>query len=64
MGCNCGSKNRAATAGATPGTYRVMVDGGSGSGQRQVYESHSKDAADTVASRFANATVLAPGETS
>lgn len=63
MACNC-SKNRAATAGAagaTPGTHRVMV--GEPGAQRQVYESTSREAATTVAQRFANATVLAPGET-
>lgn len=60
MACGC-NKNRATiTADGTivsPGTYRVMV------GDHQVYESSQKEAADTVAARFSNATVLAPGQT-
>lgn len=58
MGCNCGSKNRTTAAGVAvvSGTYRVMV------GERKVYESTNKDAADTVAARFVSAIVLAPGE--
>ena len=60
MGCNCGNKNRAgasATASAVAGTYRVMVNG------RKVYESTNGNAAGSVAERFDNATILAPGET-
>lgn len=60
MACAC-SKNRArATGTGTPapsGTYRVMVNG------RKVYETSNGSAADTVAARFASATILAPGET-
>lgn len=58
MGCNCGNKNRATASGvaAVSGTYRVMVSG------RQVYESTNESAADTVAARFDNARILAPGE--
>lgn len=59
MGCNC-NKSKTATIGGvavTPATYRVMVGG------RQVYESAKKTAADTVAGRFDNATILAPGVT-
>ena len=60
IGCNCNKtaktgKGLAATAGPT--TYRVMVGG------RQVYESSNKTAADTVAGRFDDAKVLAPGVT-
>jgi hypothetical protein len=59
MACAC-SKNRArATGTGTPapsGTYRVMVSG------RQVYETTNSDAADTVAARFASATILSPGQ--
>jgi hypothetical protein len=36
---------------------------GESGAQRQVYESTSESAATTVAARFADATVLAPGET-
>lgn len=61
MGCNCG-KNRTVSGGgpsaaATPGTYRVMV------GERKVYETTNPAAADTVAGKFVNAKILAPGET-
>lgn len=57
MPCGC-SKNRATAAGAAQsGTYRVQVNG------RQVYESSSKDAADSVAARFEDAVILAPGQT-
>lgn len=57
MACGC-QKNRAGAAGAngTPGTYRVMV------GDRVVYQSSSQESAAVVASRFDNATILAPGE--
>jgi len=64
MACAPCNQRRAAAqaAGATTGgTYRVMV--GEPGAQRQVYESHSPDAAATVAARFANAKILAPGET-
>lgn len=57
MACGCAKGRTAGTAAAQSGTYRVMVNG------RQVYESSNKTAADTVADRFANATILAPGET-
>lgn len=58
MPCACSKKNRATATGtpAPSGTYRVMVSG------RKVYETTNPDAADTVAARFASATVLAPGE--
>lgn len=60
MPCAC-NKGRSATAGggqAGPaGTYRVMAGG------RKVYETTNAAAAQTVAERFADATVLAPGET-
>lgn len=59
MACAC-NRNRATASGAataTAGTYRVMVNG------RTVYESSSSSAANSVASRFDNATILAPGET-
>lgn len=58
MACGC-NKNRAGAAGTATqaGTYRVMVNG------RQVYESHNGDAADSVAARFQDATVLRPGQT-
>lgn len=57
MACAC-SKNRVASAGSTmvAGTYRVMVK------DRKVYESTNEDAANAVAARFAEATVLKPGE--
>jgi hypothetical protein len=59
VGCNCSkNRNRTATNG-TPvpaGTYRVMVKG------RKVYESASSAAAKTVAERFTDARVLAPGQ--
>lgn len=59
MACAC-SKNRARTTGtgtpAPSGTYRVMVNG------RKVYETSNDKAADTVAARFKEATILAPGE--
>lgn len=58
MACACGRNRATATATATTaGTYRVMVSG------RTVYESTNKSAADTVAARFDNATILTPGET-
>jgi hypothetical protein len=59
MACGC-NKNKAAVINGEvvqPGTYRVVVGG------HQVYESSDKGAADTVASRFDNATILAPGQT-
>lgn len=58
MACNCGNKNRATASGvaAVSGTYRVMVS------DRKVYESSSEAAAKTVADRFDNAIILAPGE--
>lgn len=56
-GCNKGATTVTADGTVVPaGTYRVMVS------DRQVYESSSKEAADTVASRFDNATVLSPGQ--
>ncbi len=57
MACAC-SKNRTASAGSTTvsGTYRVMV------GSRKVYESTSEPAAQAVAARFADATILPPGQ--
>ncbi|ATN93751.1 hypothetical protein SEA_ABT2GRADUATEX2_12 [Streptomyces phage Abt2graduatex2] len=59
MACAC-SKNRARATGtgapAPSGTYRVIVSG------RMVYETTNPTAADTVAARFASATILAPGE--
>lgn len=60
MACGCSKNRTAAAAGAAQsGTYRVMVDG------RQVYESSSKDAADSVAGKFDKkfTTILAPGQT-
>lgn len=57
MACAC-SKNRA-RANGTPrvaGTYRVMVRG------IKVYESTDEKAAGTVAAKYTEATVLAPGE--
>ncbi len=58
IACGC-SKGRVASGGVSSvGTYRVMVGG------RQVYESSSKDAADAVASRFATAEILNPGQPS
>jgi hypothetical protein len=59
MACNCGNKNRAGAAGASaqPSTYRVSVGG------RVAYESSSKEAAEAVASRFDDATIVPPGET-
>lgn len=56
MACGC-NKGRATAAGVAvgAGTYRVIVSG------RQVYESSSSDAADAVASRFQDATILPPG---
>jgi len=58
MPCAC-SKNRATASGAAAvtGTFRVMV------GTRKVYETTNGMAADKVASRYADAKVLAPGET-
>jgi len=58
VACACGKKRTAATAAASmepSGTYRVM------DGSRKVYESTSKDAAEMVAARFPNATVVPPG---
>ena len=60
MACNCG-RNRAArtgtaTASVLPGTYRVIVN------EKQVYESSNPVAAETVAARFAGASILKPGE--
>lgn len=57
IACAC-NKNRATASGApaVTGTYRIMVNG------KKVYESANKDAAESVALRFDNATVLAPGE--
>ena len=58
IACAC-SKNRATTAAgstAVAGTYRVMV------GDRKVYESTNEAAAQTVAGRFADAVILAPGQ--
>jgi hypothetical protein len=59
LGCNCGNKNRVPGSNSVtvPGTFRVMVGG------KQVYESSNKTAADAVAARFDNATILNPGET-
>lgn len=58
IGCGCGNKSRATAEGVAQvsGTYRVVVN------ERQVYESSSQTAADTVAARFDGAKVLAPGE--
>lgn len=66
MACGACAKNRArreaAAAAANggkapvPGTYRVMVKG------RQAYESSQPGPAKTVAARYADAVVLAPGE--
>lgn len=60
MACGACRKNRSSASGvaAPVGTYRVMTANG-----RKVYESTNKDAAEAVAARFDNATVLAPGET-
>lgn len=58
MACAC--KGNRATASATAvetGTYRVQVNG------RIVYETTNQSAATTVAERFDDATILAPGET-
>lgn len=58
MACGC-SKNRAAASGKTgavSGTYRVYAGG------RKVYETTDPKAAGTVAAKFQDATVLAPGE--
>lgn len=57
MACAC-NKSRTASAGASApsGTYRVMVKG------RKVYESTNEDAAQAVAARFAEATILPPGQ--
>lgn len=58
MGCAC-NKGRGGVGVndiSTSGTYRVMVNG------RKVYESANGTAAETVAQRFDNATILAPGE--
>lgn len=57
IACGC-SKNKVNAAGVAvqAGTYRVIV------GERQVYESSSGSAAETVAARFDGAKVLAPGE--
>jgi hypothetical protein len=55
MACGCSKRNGVTTSGTPAGTYRVIVSG------RQVYESADQKAADTVAERFANATVLPPG---
>jgi hypothetical protein len=59
MGCNCGSKSRATASGtaAVSGTFRVMVN------DHKVYETTNATAADQVASRYKNATILKPGET-
>lgn len=58
IACGC-NKARAASAGGSTGTlsgtYRVFVNG------KQVYESSSKEAADTVAARFETATIYEPG---
>jgi hypothetical protein len=56
VACNC-NKGRIAAASTPTGTYRVMVN------NRQVYESSSETAAQSVADRFDNATILSPGET-
>lgn len=60
MGCGCNrARSTTGGAGATAaavGTYRVMV------GDRKVYESSSETAAKTVAGRFGDAKILAPGE--
>lgn len=60
MACGACRKNRASASGAAApaGTYRVMAANG-----RKVYESSNKDAAEAVAARFADAKILAPGET-
>lgn len=57
IACGC-SKNRTTASGAATvsGTYRVMV------GDRKVYETTNETAADTVAARFSDARILAPGE--
>lgn len=57
MACACSKNRTRATADGSPapsGTYKVIVNG------RQVYESTSKTAADTVAARFADATIVPP----
>lgn len=66
MACGACAKNRArreaaaaaANGGKAPvsGTYRVMVKG------RQAYESSQRGPAETVAARYVDAIVLAPGE--
>lgn len=57
MACGCANKRNSGSGltAASAGTYRVMVSG------RQVYESSSKEAADAVAGRFQDSTILAPG---
>lgn len=59
MACGCNKRRAAGADGVAPvaGTYRVIANG------RQVYETSSKSAADTVAERFSDAVILAPGET-
>lgn len=58
MPCAC-NKNRATASGAAAvaGTYRVYGPNG-----RKVYETTNGAAAQAVADRFDNATILAPGE--
>lgn len=58
IACNCSKNRAAAAAGSTgpAGTFRVMVNG------RKVYESTNETAANLVAERFSDATVLAPGQ--
>lgn len=56
MACGCQKGRTSGGTTAVSGTYRVMVNG------RQVYESSSSTAADTVAARFSDATILKPGE--
>lgn len=57
IGCAC-NKNRASggSTATVSGTYRVMV------GDRKVYETTNPTAADTVAAKFNDARILAPGE--
>ncbi|QBZ73498.1 hypothetical protein SEA_MISCHIEF19_13 [Streptomyces phage Mischief19] len=60
MGCGCNKGAAIKTADGkilTPGTYRVLV------GENIVYESSQQSAAQTVADRFNDAKILAPGET-